>query len=194
MLVDGVAQLALVLGELGEAQRTDRQRRGGADLAARHRHQLRAAAAEIADDAAGVGNAGKHAVGGEPSLLLAAEDLHFKAMAPLDLGDEGAPVAGIAHRRRGEDVEPPHRDVARQGDEALQIGARQRHAVGIEPPGGLEVAAEAAHDLLVEQRARRAPHAVIDDEAQRVRADVDHRDGAAPRRSVAAPRPTPRHA
>ena len=56
-------------------------------------------------------------------------------------------------------------------------------ASGASSPVGLHLAAEAGQHLLVEDRRRRARQPLVDDEAHRVRADVDDRD----RRPVVEP-------
>ena len=70
------------------------------------------------------------------------------------------------------------RERPRQRDEALQIGEGERDPVGIEPAGRRDAAAEAAHDLFVEQRQQGAAEPLEDDKAQRVGADIDDGDAA----------------
>ncbi len=106
----------------------------------------------------------------------------------LDLAHEIGAVLGVADRRRRQHMEARHRNGARQRDEAAQILGREPDAVGMQPAGLVDVAAEAAQHLFVEQHARRAVEPVIDDETQRVGADIDDGDRAA----AAAVRLTPR--
>ena len=63
-----------------------------------------------------------------------------------------------------------------QRTEALQRLERLLDRVGRQQALGLHLAAEAGERLFVEQRRRAAGDALVDDEAHRVRADVDHRD------------------
>ena len=82
MLVDRRrCSLALVVAEFGQPQRAERQASTPSPTwpPPTDRHQLDAAAAEIADDAVRVGNAGEHAERREPRLLRAVEDAHRDA-------------------------------------------------------------------------------------------------------------------
>ena len=63
-----------------------------------------------------------------------------------------------------------------QRDEAADGGQRRGDRLGVEPAARGDAAAEAAQLLLVEERRRRAAEPLVDDEADRVRADVDDGD------------------
>ena len=64
--------------------------------------------------------------------------------------------------------------------EPVQRRQRLDPALGAEPPGLAEAGAEAAEHLLVVEIGRAARHAVEDDEAHRVRPDVDDADALQP--------------
>ncbi len=181
MRVDDVAQPLLVIGVFGQAKRPERQGGAVADLAEIDGDELDAAAAEIADDAVGLRDAGDDAESRQATLGGAVEDVDGHAAAPGRLGDELAPVARVAHGGGGDDVEPRHPDGTRERDETLQILERRADGVGIEPARPFEAAAEAAQHLLVEESERRTPEPIVDDEPKRVRPDVD--DGNATARS-----------
>jgi len=70
------------------------------------------------------------------------------------------------------------RERPREGGEPLDIGKSQLDAVGIEPAGHGDAAAQRAHDPFVEQRQQRGAEPFEDRETQRIRADVDDRDAA----------------
>ena len=75
------------------------------------------------------------------------------------------------------------RMVSHSARKRLQRAERLLDRVGGEQALGLHLAAEAGQRLFVEERRRAAGHALVDDEADRVRADVDDRD----RRAVVEP-------
>ena len=95
------------------------------------------------------------------------------AALPLGLGGEGGAVAGVAHRGGGDDRQVIDTERPRQRDKALQIGVGELDAVAVQPAGRGDAAPERAHDLFVEQRHQRRAEPLEDDEAQRVRADID---------------------
>ncbi len=197
MAIDDVLQRALVIGLFHQPQRPDRQGRNIAHPAVADRGKLDTAAAEIADHTRGIGNASQHAKRREPSLFRTRKNTHADGEALLDVVDEFGAVLGIAHRCRCQHIDARRAGGAGQRDEALQIGLGERDTLGAQPIGLLETAAEAAHDLLVEQRPRRAARPVIDNEAERIRTDIDDRNtiglrGRFDRRCGAAVRHTPK--
>ena len=94
------------------------------------------------------------------------------------LAHEFLAVGGVAHRRRRQQVERRHLHVVGERDEAVDVGERHLDALRVEPAGCVQAAGQAAQHLLVEYRQRRAAGAFVDDEADRVRADVDDADAA----------------
>ena len=71
------------------------------------------AAAEIADDAVGLVEAGDDAERGEFRLALAGEHVDLGAADALGLGDEGLAVVGVAAGRGREHPEPRDADACR---------------------------------------------------------------------------------
>jgi len=63
-----------------------------------------------------------------------------------------------------------------QGPKPLERGQRLGDRVRRQQAGSLNLAAETAQCLLVEDRHQASRHPLIDDETNRVRADVDDRD------------------
>ena len=175
LLDDGLA----VIAEFGESQRPERQADTRADRRRRCRidpHQLDAAAPEIADNAIRIRDAGQHARRRQPSLFAAIDDPHRDPAKRFDLGGERGAVRGFAHRGGCNDREVIDRERPCQRDKALHIGKGERDAVRVEPTGRGNAAAERAHDLFVEERQQRRAEPLVDDKAQRVRADIDDRD------------------
>ena len=104
------------------------------------------------------------------------QDFDLGAADALGPGDEVRPVGGIA-AGGGRDRE----DAADLLDPAQRVKAPQRgqrlvDGVGREQAGALHLAAETAQRLLVEHGDEAPRHLLIDDETNRVRADVDDRD------------------
>ena len=87
-----------------------------------------------------------------------------------------AAVAGFAHRRGGDRRQVIDLERAGERDKALEIGVGELDAVAIKPAGAGDAAAQPAHDLFVEQRQQRRAEPLEDDQAQRVRADIDDGD------------------
>jgi hypothetical protein len=166
----------IAIGRFDQAQGTDRQGHLLRDLALVEQHQLKAAAAQVAHQAIGIGHAGEHAERGQLRFLLARDHAHGDAGGALDLLGEFLAVLGIAHGggRQHLDVGDVHR--AGQRDEAADVGQRFLAALGIELAGALQPLAQARQRLFVEDRNQAARALVIDDEANGVRSDVDDRD------------------
>ena len=183
VLDDLLGLLDRVAGEVLERKTAERQRGAGLDAAAVHVDQFQRAAAEIADDAVGLVEAGHHAERGQFRLALPGDDVDLGAADLLGRGDELLAVAGIAAGRRRHHPEPLHPHGVAQRAEALERRQRLLHRIGGQQPFGLHLAAEARERLLVEQRRGTSRYALVDHEPHRVRADIDHRD----RRSVVEP-------
>ncbi len=151
----------------------------GADLAPGDLGQFQAATAEVADDAVGLVEARDDAERGELRLAGTRQQLDRVAAGIRRRLQEGLAVRGVSGRS-GRD----HADVADMHGFAEHAVAGERlegalHGFLVEPAGGGHVAPEAAHDLLVVERHRRARQAFVGDEADGVRADIDNGDGAA---------------
>ncbi len=95
--------------------------------------------------------------------------------------DEIRSVRSIARGSGGEHVEGVGARLDGQRLEAMQRDNGAFDTVLIHAAGGINTLAEPAHDLLVEKDRRRAAQPLVDDEADRVRADIDDGDrGNAP--------------
>ena len=122
--------------------------RGMADL-----DQLEAAAAEIADDAVGVGDAGEHALPRPIAFLLAGEDARLEADG-VDPGEEGGAVRGVAHGRGGDDAGADDAHLVDQQAEAVERGQRPLLRRLDSSPVAASAAAEPGQHLLVEDHRR----------------------------------------
>ena len=116
------------------------------------------------------------ALGDEPCFLFAREDLDAGAACLFGAHDELGAVGGIAHGRGGEGFKVLDLEDARDGAEAHERLERPLHGLLPQSAGGGDRAAEPAQHFLVEQRGGRAHRALVDDEADRVGADIDHAD------------------
>ena len=178
--LDGVehSTLGIGLARRHQAQRPHRQGARGAEPAIAQRHQLEAAAAQVAHHAVGVGHAADHAETREARLVLAAHDVGLDAGSPLELAHEVGTVGGVADGGRRQQVERRHLHVVGERGEAVDVGQRHLDAFRVQPAGGVQPAGEAAQHLFVEHRQRRAACPLVDDEADRIRAHVDDSDTA----------------
>ena len=161
------------LGERVEPKHAERQRGAAPDPAARDLDQLEAAAAEIAGDPVRIGDGGKHPLSRPLPFLLAGKDARFEAEL-ADAGEEGRAVRGLAHRGGGDDAGAHHLQLPDQQPEAIERGQRPRLR---RLPDLADLAAEPGEHLLVEDDRGDALGPGIDDEADRIGADVDDRDG-----------------
>ena len=141
-----------------------------------HVGQLERAAAEVADDAIGLIEAGHHAERGQLSLALAGENVDLGAADALGFGNESLAVLGVSARRGGD--RPQLRDVhaVAQGAKAPQRRKRLLDRVGGQQAGGLHLPPESGEHLLVEDRGRAARETFVDHEPHRVRPDIDDRN------------------
>ncbi len=140
---------------------------------AAHIDQFERAAAEIADDAIGAMHAGNHAERGE--LRLASAGQHFDVGADGALGelDEWRAVLGIAHRRRGDGEDFLDLHLFAQRAKTLERRECVLNSVGGEQSRRLHLATEPAQSFFVEQFGRAARQPLVDNEAYRIRTDVD---------------------
>ena len=176
MAIDRILERALVIGNLDQPQRTDRQGGHRADLAIADRRQFDAAAAKITGDAGGIGNACQHAERRQPAFFRPRQHAHANRKPLFDVVDEFGAILRIAHRGRRQHIDARGTGGTRQGDETLQIGFGEGDAFGIEPVGLFETATKAAHHLFVQQGARGAARRVINHQAKGIRTDIDDCD------------------
>ena len=90
--------------------------------------------------------------------------------------DEGRPVLGVAAGGGGNAEHAADLQGVAQRAKARQRRQGLGHRIGRQQPGRLHLAAETGQHLFVENRRRTAGQALIDHEAHRIRADIDHRD------------------
>jgi hypothetical protein len=159
-----------------QRQAAERQRDAAANLVAAHVDQFERAAAEIADDAVGFVHARDDAERRQLGLPRARQDLDGDAADALGLGDEVRSVGGVAAGGGGDRIDASDFLDPAQRAEAAKCRQRLVDRVGREQAGALDLTAEAAQRFLVEDRHEAARHRFIDDETNRVRADVDDRD------------------
>ncbi len=141
-----------------------------------HVDQFERAAAEVAHDAIGIVNAGDDAERRQFGFARAGENLDLGAADPLGFGDEVGTVLGIAAGRGGDRVDAADLLNPAQRAKAPQRGQRLGDGVCRQQAGALDLAAEPAQRLLVEDRDEAARHPLINDETNRVRTDVDDSD------------------
>jgi hypothetical protein len=158
-----------------QAQAAELQAVAGADLAPFHIGQLQAAAAEVAGDAVGVLEARDDAERGNARLVGAGEDGHLPAADRFHFGDEFGAVFRFARRRGGEHVDVAHAHLPRQRGEAAERALGLVHRIGGEPARFGHPRPQPREHFFVEERRRRARQPLIDDQADGIGADVDHR-------------------
>ena len=150
-----------------------------------HVDQFERAAAEIADDAVRIVDAGDDAQRGKFCLAGARQDLNAGAADALGLGDEVGTVLGVAAGRGGDGEDASDLLDAAQRPESPERRQRLGNRVLGQKARALHLAAEPAQRLLVEDGDEAARHRLIDDETNRVRTDVDDGDaGSALARSL----------
>lgn len=176
---DAVGALERFVREVLEREAAERQRHAAAHAVLAHIDQLERAAAEIADDAVGMMDAGDHAERRQPCLARARQDFDLHGADALGFRDEVGAVGGIAagcgrNRKHATDLHD-----AAQGPEPLQRGQRLVDGIGRKQARALHLAPEAAQRLLVEDRNEAPRQSLVDDETDRVGTDIDDRDARA---------------
>ncbi len=122
LLHDVLGFLQRLAGDVLQGKTAERQRHAGPHARAVHIHQLQRAAAEIADDAVRLVNAGNDAERRKMGLARAGEDADRRAADALRLGDEGAAVARVTAGGGGDRPDPAHLQDVAQGAEPLERG------------------------------------------------------------------------
>ena len=162
-----------------QRQAAELQAVADADLASGDIDKLQAAAAEIAGHAVRLPETGDDAERGDARFLGAGQNRDGDTARRLRRLDEIRPVRRLARRRGGDDVELLHPHLRGKRHEPPQRADRLRNGVGSEIPALGDAGAEAGQHLLVEKRRGRTGQPLIDDETDRVRSDVDDRNGTA---------------
>lgn len=90
------------------------------------------------------------------------------------------PVRGIAGGRSRQDVKIRDTDLVAKPAEANQRLKRDAFGLLAQPARRGKTAAETCKHLLVEQNRGRPRQTLVNDQADRVRSDVDHRNGPVP--------------
>ena len=169
-------RLATLGAALDIAQFQWPERRGHtfADLSARDFGQFHRRPTDITDQPVRAGPAKKHALGREPRLFLAVDDMDFQPGLAQHLFAKPRPVFGIPHGRRGHGRQRWQVHAARQILEALKCGQRTLAAFGVQHAGARHTGPKAAHDLFIVEISRAARRAIKNHQPDRVRPDIDH--------------------
>ena len=155
------------------------------DPAFLHVDQFERTAAEIADNAVGIVDAGDDAERGKFRLARPRQDFNLRAADALGLGDEVGTVLGVAAGGGGDGEDAPDLLDATQRPESPQRRQCLGNRILGQKARALHLTAEPAQRLLVEDGDEAARHRLIDDETNRVRTDVDDGDaGSALARSL----------
>ena len=165
-----------VLRRVGQGQAAERHRDAMAELQLLDLDQLEGAAAEVAHDPVGLVERRCDPERREFGLAAAADEFDPGADRRLGGAQEVAAVASVARRRGRQHVDVAHAHVAAQDLEAAQRGERPIHGLGGQEAAGRDPLAEAAQDLLVEDRHQRARQGLVGHEPNRIRPDIDDRD------------------
>ena len=160
------------LAQRGQAQHAEREGRAAPDLAIRHFGQLKAAAAKVDRDAVRVGDSREHAVTRRFGLFFARQQSDLEARLGGG-GDEFGTVFGIAHRGGRDALQVFDLHMLGEQRVAAQRGQAARGILVGDPAVDREPAAQPRRDLFVKDHRGRARRSFIDDEADRVRSDVD---------------------
>ena len=157
-----------------QADAAERQGLAAADLVVLDLDELETAAAEVADDAVRPPDAGHDAVRGKTRLVAARQQPHRRAANRFDRRQELLAIGGIAGRGGGKDVQVGNADLVAQAAEPHQRPARLVRRLVRQAARCADATPEAGKHLFVEQHRRGARVSFVDDEADRVRSDIDH--------------------
>ena len=146
------ARFSDLCDEVLQREAAERQRHAAAHAVAAHVDQFERAAAEIADDAVGIVDAGDDAERRQFCLARARQDFDRHAADALGLGDEVGAVGGVAAGGGRDRIDAA--DLLDPAQRAKPPQRRQRlvDRVGRQQAGALHLAAEPAQRLLVEDR------------------------------------------
>ena len=156
-----------------EGERAQRQGDPRARLPVGDPDQLQAGAAQVADHALRVRRAGEDAQGGVAGLFAPVRTRRRRPVSASTRRQKAGPSAASRTAAVAAAGHVGGRAAFEQGAEAAQGHKRGRDALGRQPAGGRQVPAEAGQHLLVEDGPDRAAFQPVDDQADRVGADVD---------------------
>ena len=139
-------------------------------------HQFEAAAAEIGDNAGRVGDCAQNPPRARKGFLGAAQDVDLPPADPFEMAGEFGAVAGVPDRRRRIGLEPVHLKQGRDVDEPLERLLREPASLRVQLAGPVEVGAELAGGLVVEERTEAVRPVAIDHQPHRIGADIDNAD------------------
>ena len=139
-----------------------------------HVDQFEAAPAQIADNPARIGKGAEHAVGAGDRLFLAAEQAGFEAEV-ADRIQEGLAIARIAAGGGCHHVDFLNPLEVEDRTEPRERGEREGHGLGGKIAAFGHPFAQPRGDFLVVQHLGGAQRLAIDDQPDRIRADIDDR-------------------
>ena len=139
-------------------------------------HQFERAAADIGQNAVGIGNAAEQTGGGEIGFLLASQGKDAHARQSLAQGrDELRSVGGVAHGGCAEHLERSSRHGTCDGAVAFHHHQRLFDAFIIQPPGRGQAAAKTQYGLFIENRRGIPAPPLEHHQTDGVRAKIDDR-------------------
>ena len=159
-----------------EAQRADGERFACPDLASGDFGKLEGSPAQIGDEPVRVGRAEKHTAGRVTRFLLPGGDPDSQARFGFHLADEFLAVRRLSHGGRGDRDGGIHVEDSAKRLEPSQDQEGPLSSLGAEPSGPVELGAQTAHDLLVEEVVRRPAFGLEHHEPDRVGSDIDDAD------------------
>ena len=166
----------LAAPDIGEAKHADGKTVAVGSALAADAHKFEAAAAEVADDARRIGNGAENAACARKAFVGAAQYLDFPPACPLQVARKIRPVARIPDRRGCIGLEPFHLEQGGDIDESLERLLGEPAPLRVQPAGAVEVGAELAGRLVVEQRAETVRPVAVNDQPHRIGADIDNAD------------------
>ena len=119
-------------------------------LAGLDTNQLKAAAAQVGDQAIGFRKRRDNPIAGGVRLGLPAEDFSRQAER-ADSGEEFSAICRLTHGCGSDNLNRQRLHQAQHRSKPGKSGQRQRRAFGIKPAASNDAAAKASHQLLVEQ-------------------------------------------
>ena len=160
---------------VGHAHRAERQRGLPADAFPVELDQFQAAAPQISHDPVRARHSGHHPEGGEPGLLRAVQHPDARPAHRLDVPDQALSIACVAHRRGRDQLGIADAQHSREPGETGDRPDRLLHGLRCQEGAGGEPSSERAERPFVVEGDEGVLQPVEDDQADRVRADVDHR-------------------